>query len=137
MDAKALDQDLLDIIKVKNRLAQIDYNQAEYDQLEEELHEKEDNFVEKYGDYLDQVLRTVHEQHCPDTEILLPIAYLAKKYITHNGDSVIDVSQDEGVLVDADEYPGKLTRLVMVPTPTRLLLQIGPNSREEVWNSEA
>ena len=136
MDAKELDKDLVGIIKVKNRLAQIDYNDAEYDQVEEELHEKEDDFMDKYGDYLDQALRKVHDLHCPDTEILLPIAYLAKKYSTGNADAIFDVSYDEGVLVDADEYPGKLTRLVLVPGPTRLVLQISPDSREEVWNSE-
>lgn len=136
MDAKELDQDLVKIIKVKNRLAEINYNDAEYDQVEEELHETEDDFLDKYGDYLDLVLKKVHERHCPDTEILLPIAYLAKKYITRKVDSTFDVSPDEGVLVDADEYPGKLTRLVLVPNPTRLVLQISQNSREEVWNSE-
>lgn len=135
MDAKELDRDLVGIIKVKNELAQIDYNDAEYDQVEEKLHDKEDDFVEKYGTYLDQVLKKVHERHCPETEILLPIAYLAKKY-TGNGDTVFDVTHDEGVLVEADEYPGQLTRLVLVPGPTRLVLQVGMNSRKEVWNSE-
>ena len=136
MDAKQLDQDLVKIIKVKNRLAKIDYNDAEYDQVEEELHETEDDFLEKYGDYLDQILRKVHERHFPDTEILSPIAYLAKKYIARKVGGTFDVSPDEGVLVDADEYPAKLTRLVLVPSPTRLVLQIGQNSIKEIWNSE-
>ena len=137
MNAKEIDQDLVKIIEVKNRLAEIDYNDSAYDQVEEELHDREDDFIDKYGDYLDQALKNVHEQHCPDTEILLPIAYMAKQYLPGNGDSDYDVSNDEGVLVDADEYPGKLARLVLVPGPTRLLLLIGKNSREEVWNSEA
>ncbi len=137
MNAKEIDQDLVKIIEVKNRLAEIDYNDSAYDQVEEELHEREDDFIDKYGDYLDQALKKVHERHCPDTEILLPIAYMAKRYIAGVGDSSYDVSNDEGVLVDADEYPGKLARLVLVPGPTRLLLLIGKNSREEVWNSES
>ena len=136
MSAQELDQDFVEIIKVKNRLAEIDYHDAAYDQVEEELHEKEDDFIDKYGEYLDQALKTVHERHCPDTEILLPIAYLAKRYLAGDGDSTFDVSPDEGVLVDADEYPEKLTRLVLVPGPTRLMLLIGKNTREEVWNSE-
>ena len=82
MDIKELDKDLVGIIKVINKLAQIGYNDAEYDKVEEDLHEKEDDFMDKHGDYLDQALKNVHERDCPDTEILLPIAYLAKKYRT-------------------------------------------------------
>ena len=137
MNAQELDQDLVNIIKVKNKLAQIDYNDSAYDQVEEDLHDKEDDFIDKYGDYLEEALRKVHQEHCPDTEVLLPIAYLAKKYVRGNGDSVFDVTHDEGVLVDADQYPDKLTRLVLVPSPTRLMLQIGKSAREEVWNSES
>jgi hypothetical protein len=43
------------------------------------------------------------------------------------------VSADEGVIVDVDNYSDKLTRLVLVPNPSRILLQIDSSHSEEVW----
>ena len=63
MNAKEIDQDLVKIIEVKNKLADINYNDSAYDQVEEELHDREDDFIDKYGDYLDQALKKVHERH--------------------------------------------------------------------------
>ena len=34
-----------------------------------------------YGDYIEEALRDVHDEFCPDSEVLLPIAYLANEYI--------------------------------------------------------
>lgn len=41
----------------------------------------EDLFVEKYGKDLEIALEVVHEEYCSDSDVLLPIAYVAKKYI--------------------------------------------------------
>jgi hypothetical protein len=139
MDKKNLNKELVSLVLKKNELNRLDYNDPEYDSVEEELHVMEDHFVEKYGKYLEDVLKSVHDEFCPDNEVLLPIAYLANKYkinMPENGDAEFDVSLDEGVIVDVDNYADKLTRLVLVPNPTRLLLQIHNSHHEEVWKLE-
>lgn len=139
MDTNNLNTDLVAVVLKKNELNRLDYNDPEYDTVEEELHEMEDQFVEKYGKYLEDVLRSVHDEFCPDNEVLLPIAYLAKKYKvnkTGKEEPGFEVDLDEGVIVDVDNYPDKLTRLVLVPNPTRLLLQIHNSHQEEVWKLE-
>ena len=47
-----------------------------------------------------------------------------------------EVTLDEGVPVDADDYPGKEARLVLVPEPVRILLQINNSERVEVWKAK-
>ncbi|WKN33707.1 hypothetical protein PZB74_10260 [Porifericola rhodea] len=134
MDIEALDQILVKIVEKKNTLSTLNYNDKDYDQVEEELHDLEDDFVEEYGEYLEDVLADIHDELCPDNDVLLPIAYLANKYVKQeeNG-QVVYHAADGGVLVDVDEYPDKLTRLVLVPKPTRLMLQIGRTQEEQVW----
>lgn len=136
MDIQSLDKVLIALVEKKNQLTELDYNDKSYDIVEEELHDMEDAFVETYGEYLEDVLADIHDELCPDNDVLLPTAYLANKYTRkeENG-QVIYFPADGGVIVDADEYPGKLTRLVLVPSPTRLILQIGKNAEEEVWRA--
>lgn len=133
MDLKALDKDLNALILKRNELSMIDYANESYDELEEELHDMEDNFMENYGDYLEDAFYDVHDEFCPDSEVLMPIAYLGKKYIT-KGDK-FDVDFSQGVYVEMDDYPGKETKLVMLPSPTRIVLQIDQNTRETVWTA--
>ena len=134
MDISQLDISLKLIAEKKNQLFALDYNHEDYDQLEEQLHEIEDKLVDDFGSDLEDVFNTIHDEYCPDTDVLLPIAYLAKKYQATK-DSY-DVTLDEGVPVDADDYPGKESRLVLVPGPVRILLQINNSERVEVWKGE-
>ncbi len=137
MNLQSLDQAIVALVEKKNQLSALGYNDKTYDAVEEELHEMEDTFVEKYGDYLEEVLADVHDELCPDNDVLLPTAYLANKYTKKEAAGGITyLPADGGVIVDVDEYPNKLTRLVLVPTPTRLILQIG-QQEEEVWKAEA
>ncbi len=140
MNFEALNKDLLEIIKIKNELSKISYDNEKYDEIEEQLHDLEDSFSENHGDYLEDVLHDVHDELCPDNDVLLPIAYLANNYIdngvSESGAPIYDVMPNEGVPVEVDDFPGKETRLVFLPSPTRLVLQIGKEQREEVWRSE-
>jgi hypothetical protein len=137
MNIEALDKALIEIVEKKNILSQLNYNDKNYDQVEEELHDLEDDFLDEYGDYLEDVLADVHDELCPDNDVLLPIAYLANKYVKkEDNGQLIYHAADGGVLVDVDEYPDKLTRLVLVPGPTRLVLQVGKNHEEQVWKAE-
>ena len=139
VNIQELETRLAHIAEKKNQLNALSYNDENYDLLEEELHTLEDNFMQEYGTYLEEALADVHDELCPDSDVLLPIAYLAKKYIKKglntDGTSFYDVSPDEGVIVDVDDYPKDLTRLVLVPGPTRLLLQVGNRMREQVWQA--
>jgi hypothetical protein len=118
MDLKALDQALLKIVKKREELGKLDYNNPKYDDLEEELHDLEDDFQEEYGDFLEQALQQVHEEYCPDNDVLMPIGYLG-----------------QGVPVEVDKLPGKDTRLVLAPSPVRIILSVGKDKQQVVWSS--
>src|SRR6516225_3264314 len=111
MDIKALDKAVQEIAIRRNELKKIDYNNPKYDDLEEELHDLEDALQVKYGEYLEEALQEVHDKFSPDTDILFPIAYLAKTY-SISAANEFSVSGVEGVYVEVDSMPGKETKLV-------------------------
>jgi hypothetical protein len=119
MDVKALDKALQEILKKREELAKIDYNNPKYDDLEEELHDMEDDFQDEYGEYLEDALQNVHDDLCPENDVLMPIAYLGK-----------------GVPVEVDKHAGKDTKLILAPAPTRLVLTIGKDKQEVVWTAK-
>jgi len=135
MDVKALDKALQEIAQRRNDLKKIDYNNPKYDDLEEELHDLEDSLQVKYGEYLEEVLQDVHDKYCPDTDVLYPIAYLAKTYDV-NDKNEFSVAPTEGVFVEVDSIPGKDTKLVIVPNPTRVVLNIGKDKQQIVWTAK-
>lgn len=136
MDNINLDKDLVQIVQKKNSLKTLSYDDERYDVLEEELHDLEDAFVQEYGSYLQEVLSLVHDEYCPDNDVLHPTAYLADHYLIQgeNGSTRYDVTAGAGVPVDADDFPAP-THLVLVPAPARLVLQAGKNAAEVVWTS--
>lgn len=132
MDVKALDKALVGIIKNRQELASIDYNNPRYDDLEEKLHDLEDDFMEGFGEELERALQDIHDEYCPDSEVLVPIAYIAKKYDV-NDKNEYSVALTEGVFVEMDDYPGKDTKLVILPSPPRIVLNISNQKQEVVW----
>ncbi len=52
MDIKALDKALQEIVGYKKDLSKFDYNNPKYDDLEEKLHDLEDDFQDEYGEYM-------------------------------------------------------------------------------------
>jgi hypothetical protein len=135
MDVKALDQALLEIIKKRQELTTIDYNNPKYDDLEESLHDSEDSFLETYGDELERALQDIHDEYCPDSEVLVPIAYIAKKYQV-SASNEYSVANTEGVFVEMDDYPGKDTKLALLPSPPRIVLNIGSEKQQIVWTAK-
>ena len=136
---KQLNTTLAALIEKKNQLSALSYDDKEYDEVEEELHDLEDQFMEAHGDYLEEALEKVHDKLCPDNDVLMPIAYLANKYevVGKNPDGSVsyDVKGKEGVWVDVDKYDGKDTRLVLIPNPVRLVLIIDGKNKEVVWQA--
>jgi hypothetical protein len=119
MDLNALDKSLQEILKKRAELAKIDYSNPKYDELEEQLHDQEDAFHDEFGEYLEDAFQTVHDDLCPDNDVLLPIAYLGK-----------------GVPVDVDKYVGKDTKLILASTPPRIILSVGKDKQEVVWTAK-
>jgi hypothetical protein len=120
MDVKALDKAIQEIAKKREELGKLDYNNPQYDDIEEQLHDLEDDFQDKFGDQLEEALQEVHDTLCPDNDVLLPIAYIGK-----------------GVPVETDKYGDKDTKLVIVPAPTRILLLVGKEKQEVMWTAKA
>lgn len=119
MDANAVDKALQVLVKKRNELAALDYSNPKYDDLEEQLHDLEDDFQDKYGADLENVLQTVHDQHCPDNDVLLPIAYMG-----------------DGVPVELDNHPGKEAWIILEADPLRILLRTGKDKKEVVWSAK-
>ena len=136
MDIIKLNDDLCELVNRRNLLASLDYNDEAYDRVEEDMHDFEDDFLEKYGDYLESAFKSVHEEHCPDTDVLLPIAYIAKKYIEKtdkDGNMTFGVGPNEGVLVEVDKYVKNDVRLFLVPSPIRIVMTVDNASPSVIW----
>lgn len=136
MNIKDVNKALVIIVELRMRLDALTYDSPDYDNLEEELHELEDDFLEKYGDYLEDALIDVHDEYCPDTDVLLPIAYLAKKYVKK--ETNFDVLDDgQGVWVELeDEFEHLEGHIVIIPSPLRIVLFTSKNEKKIVWRSK-
>ncbi len=135
MDVKAIDQALQEIIKSRMELLKLDYSNPKYDDLEEKLHDIEDAFQDSFGDEIERALQDVHDEYCPDTDVLFPIAYIAKVYSVNNKNE-FSVAPTEGVFVEMDDYPGQDTKLALVPNPVRIVLSIGTDKQQVVWTAK-
>ena len=135
MDVKAIDKALQEIIKSRLELLTLDYSNPRYDDLEEKLHDLEDAFQEEFGDEIERALQDVHDEYCPDTDVLVPIAYIAKAYSINNKNE-FSVAPTEGVFVEMDDYPGKDTKLVIAPNPVRIILNIEGDKQQVVWTAK-
>ena len=76
-----IDEAMIAILQKRLELSKLSYSDETYDDVEEVLHDLEDDFNEKYGDQLEEILEKVHIKHCPESDVLLPTAYLAKKFV--------------------------------------------------------
>ncbi len=134
MNIAALDKSIQAIAIKRNELKKIDYNNPKYDDLEEELHDLEDALHVKFGEFLEEALQEVHDKLCPDTDVLFPIAYLAKTYAI-NDKNEFSVAATEGVFVEVDAMPSKETKLVIIPNPLRIVLNT-KEKQEVVWKAK-
>jgi hypothetical protein len=132
MNVNEINESLVALIETRQQLMNLDYSDERYDEIEEALHDMEDDFNEKFGPYLEEVLEEVHEKVCPDTDVLLPTAYLPDSF--QNEGKAVPSSKD-GVWVEADEYPNKEARLTLLPNPMRIILSVGKQVQKEVWKA--
>ena len=134
MNLQALDDALLELIQKRIDLAGLSYNDNNYDDVEEELHDIEDDLLDKYGDYLEKALKKVHREHCTDNEVLLPTAYIVKNP-EMTADGGFKIGKNDGVLVDLMNDPND-ARLVIIPSPARILLMVTGKKPNVVWTAE-
>ncbi|MDB4835123.1 hypothetical protein OAH12_00900 [Cyclobacteriaceae bacterium] len=125
MDIANLNKILTDIVRLKNKLGAMSYSDETYDDIEDELHDLEDEFNGEFGEYMEDVLIDVHEELGSDSEILLPTAYLAEKYETsgedENGHPLFKVPGGSGTYVENDNDADN-QQLLLLPTPARFAL---------------
>ncbi|MCU0417642.1 MAG: hypothetical protein MUE33_10715 [Cytophagaceae bacterium] len=126
MNFKQLNKDLEKLILKKNELNRLTYDDKNYDDVEEELHDLEDDFLDNFGDELEKVLNKVHEKIAADSDVLLPIAYIGSYY--KQGDKLpsggleLAIMPDQGVIIESEKFPGKNTRLIFGVHPVRLII---------------
>ena len=130
-DLEKLNQDLVNVIEKRVALAALSYDDIRYDEIEEQLHEAEDDFLKKYDDFLEDILLDIHDELCPDNEVLSPIAYIAKNYQVKDSNQY-DITENQGVWVEIDEIPDKEAHLAILPNPLRIVLTAG-NFKKTVW----
>lgn len=134
MNIQALDTDLLSLFEKRAELSQMGYDHRDYDDVEEVLHDLEDDFNEKYGSYLEGILSDIHKEYCPESDVLLPTAYLAKTF-KETDDGGVEIGKDAGVLIELEADPAATAKLILLPSPTRVVLQVG-KKKNIVWQAE-
>jgi hypothetical protein len=139
MDLNQLDKDLTAIIELRNRLSTFSYADPEYDDIEEELHDLEDDFNDTYGADLEHQLEQIYDKLNSDNDVLLPSAYLANKYIPLMPDArgiiSYEVKGKQGVPIESEQFDGQDVRLVLISNPARIVMQINGRSLKDVWRS--
>jgi hypothetical protein len=139
MDWTKLDQDLTEIVEKRIILSNITYADPEYDDIEEELHDLEDDLNEEFGDRLEAELEKIYVKLSSDNDVLLPSAYLANNYSPllpdANGVVSYEVKGPEGVPVESDQFDGQDVRIVLIPNPARFVMQINGVSLKDLWRS--
>lgn len=139
MDLNQLDKDLTVIIELRNRLSKFSYADPEYDDIEEELHDLEDDFNETYGEDLERQLEKIYQKLNSDNDVLLPSAYLANEYVPlmpdTNGIITYEVKGTQGVPIESEQFDGQDVRLILIFNPTRIVIQINGRSLKDIWRS--
>jgi len=139
MDFEKLDVELSKIVKMRIKLSEITYADPNYDDIEEELHDLEDDLNEEFGDELEVKLEDIYATLVSDNDVLLPSAYLANKYVPMLPDArgviTYDVQGKEGVPIESEQFDGQDVRIVLVPNPTRFVMVINGRSLKDLWRS--
>lgn len=131
MNKDDINKALVTLVEKKNQLAETPYDNEGYDTIEDALHEIEDDFMDEYGDFLTDVLTDIHDEFCPEEDVLHPTAYIANVYTKE--EETYKVKLQEGVLVDVEKLDEDEGRLVIVPNPIRVLLNM-TNKQVIVWS---
>lgn len=136
IDTSAIDRAIIDLIAQRVKTAAIKNNSKQAAE-NQKLKQLEQEFTTNYGEQLRSILEEVYDDLCPDDEVQAPLNYLAENYkiVSQNGKgNMYDVSHHEGVSVEVDEYGQAPTKMVILPNPLRIVLNIDAHTKEEVWS---
>jgi hypothetical protein len=127
-----LDTALLAIIEQRNKLAQLDYNDPLYDEIENRLHEIEDAFVEHFGEELEDIIEDIYELHHLQGDVLSPISYLARAYQIESSKKGTEykVELEDALAIDSQNH------LVIFPSPPRICLLDKAGNSLELWSDK-
>ncbi|MBB3698768.1 hypothetical protein KMW28_09715 [Flammeovirga yaeyamensis] len=138
MDTTAIDKALIAIVEKRQQLNALTYEDESYDDIEDELHDLEDDFIDEHGETLEDIIGDVHEEYKVDTEVLSPLSYIAQEYVETGANDLgkqFDCNHAQGVPVEVDELENKPTRLVIIPNPLRIILNVDAKNRKIVWQN--
>ena len=139
MNWEKIDQELTEIVQQRNQLSALEYSDENYDDLEEQLHDLEDDFNENYEEILAPELEKIYAKLKSDSDVLLPTAYLANYYQEMlpdaKGSITYEVNGDQGVPIESDQLGKVDLRIVLIPNPTRFVLLINGKQLKELWKS--
>ena len=139
MNWEKIDQELTEIVKQRIQLSALEYSDENYDDLEEQLHDLEDDFNEHYEDVLAPELEKIYTKLKSDTDVLLPTAYLANTYQEMlpdaKGSITYEVRGEQGVPIESDQLGKVDMRIVLIPNPVRFVLLVNGKQLKELWKS--
>ena len=139
MNWEKLDQELTEIVQQRIQLSALEYSDENYDDLEEQLHDLEDDFNENYEAILAPELEKIYTKLKSDTDVLLPTAYLANHYQEMlpdaRGSITYEVIGEQGVPIESDELGKVDMRIVLIPNPVRFVLLVNGKLLKELWKS--
>ena len=139
MNWEKVDQELTEIVQQRIQLSALEYSDENYDDLEEQLHDLEDDFNENYEEVLAPELEKIYTKLKSDTDVLLPTAYLANHYQQMlpdaRGSITSEVSGEQGVPIESDELGKVDMRIVLIPNPARFVLLVNGKQLKELWKS--
>ena len=139
MNWEKIDQELTEIVQQRNQLSALEYSDENYDDLEEQLHDLEDDFNENHEEVLAPELEKIYTKLKSDSDVLLPTAYLANHYQEMlpdaKGSITYEVSGKQGVPIESDELGKVDLRIVLVPNPIRFVVLINGKQLTELWKS--
>lgn len=139
MNWDKLDQELTEIVVKRIQLSGMNYSDEAYDDLEEVLHDLEDDFNEAYEGVFEKELDKIYSVLKSDTDVLLPTAYVANHYKELQADIRGIVSYEvtglEGVPIDSEQFGSQDVRIVLIPNPARFVMLINGNPLKDLWRS--
>ena len=139
MNWEKIDQELTEIVQQRNQLSALEYSDENYDDLEEQVHDLEDDFNENYEEILAPEFEKIYAKLKSDSDVLLPTAYLANFYQEMlpdaKGSITYEVTGNQGVPIESDQLGKVDLRIVLVPNPVRFVLLINGKQLKELWKS--
>ncbi len=144
MEFNLVNKQILELIKLNEKLENISYSDPKYDELEDQVHEMQDTINAKHGKFFDKIIADVYKQLGSKDDLLNLTDYLAKTYLVSgakNPDGSLKFDEVPGDCITITARPAALQgknlegKIYLKPNPLRLGFAIGKHERI-VWSSE-